>query len=76
MTAMLEFRDVAFSYPSRDTRSGFAIRDLSFSVPAGEIFGVIGPNASGKTTLIRLLSKVLEPARGEILLDGENLGRL
>jgi iron complex transport system ATP-binding protein len=72
----LEFREVAFRYPSRDTRSGFAIRDLTFSVGAGEIFGVIGPNAAGKTTVIRLLSKVLEPARGDIVLDGENLGRL
>jgi ABC-type cobalamin/Fe3+-siderophores transport system ATPase subunit len=49
---------------------------FSFAVGAQEIFGVIGPNASGKTTLIRLLSKVLAPAQGEILLDGESLGRL
>jgi iron complex transport system ATP-binding protein len=76
MTALLEFREIAFAYPARDARPGFTIRDLSFSVAAGEIFGVIGPNASGKTTLIRLLSRVLEPARGAILLDGENLGRL
>ncbi len=76
MTALLEFREVAFTYAARDRRPGFAIRDLSFSVGAGEIFGVIGPNASGKTTLIRLLSKVLVPARGEILLAGESLPRL
>jgi iron complex transport system ATP-binding protein len=72
----VEFQGVAFAYPARDRRPGFAIRDLSFSVGAGEIFGVIGPNASGKTTLIRLLSKVLEPSRGEIVLGGDNLGRL
>ncbi len=76
MTAPLEFREVGFAYAARDGRRGFAIRDLSFSVGAGEIFGVIGPNASGKTTLIRLLSKVLGPARGEILLAGESLGGL
>ena len=76
MTALLEFRDVAFAYPGRGRRPGFTIRDLSFSVGAGEIFGVIGPNASGKTTQIRLLSRVLEPARGEIVLEGENLSRL
>lgn len=76
MTAALEFREVAFAYPARDRRPGFAIQDLSFSVAAGEIFGVIGPNASGKTTLIRLLSGVLAPARGEILLAGESLSRL
>ena len=76
MTTPLEFREVGFAYAARDGRPGFAIRDLSFSVGAGEIFGVIGPNASGKTTLIRLLSKVLVPARGEILLAGESLGGL
>ncbi|HXJ81299.1 MAG TPA: ABC transporter ATP-binding protein [Candidatus Methylomirabilis sp.] len=76
MTAALEFRDVVFAYPARGPRPGFTIRDLSFSVGAGQIFGIIGPNASGKTTLIRLLSKVLEPARGQILLDGEDVGRL
>jgi len=76
MTAPLEFREVAFAYAARDGRPGFAIRDLSFSVGAGEIFGVIGPNASGKTTLIRLLSKVLVPARGEIFLAGERLSGL
>ena len=63
-----------FAYPR--ARSGpappFAIRDLGFAVAAGEIFGVIGPNASGKTTLIRLLSRVLEPPRGEIRLDGRS----
>ena len=77
MTALVEFRGVDFAYPAHAGRGlAFAIRDLSFSVGAGEIFGVIGPNASGKTTLIRLLSKVLVPARGEILLGGESLARL
>jgi iron complex transport system ATP-binding protein len=76
MTPRLEFRDVTFAYPARGGRPGFALRDLCFSVEAGEIFGVIGPNASGKTTLIRLLSRVLPPDRGEVLLDGEPLGRL
>jgi iron complex transport system ATP-binding protein len=76
VTALLEFRDVTFAYASRAGRPGFAIRDLSFSLDAGEIFGIIGPNASGKTTLIRLLSKVVTPARGEIRLGGESLGGL
>jgi iron complex transport system ATP-binding protein len=76
VSALLEFRHVAFAYQQRDRRPAFAIDDLSFSVGAREIFGIIGPNASGKTTLIRLLSKVLSPARGEILLDGESLADL
>src|SRR4029077_6933336 len=76
MTAAVEFREVAFAYPARDGRPGFAIRELSFGIESGEIFGLIGPNASGKTTVIRLLSGVLTPMRGQILLDGESLGGL
>jgi len=76
VTPLVECRRVGFSYPVRDggARGAFAIHELSFSVEAGEILGVIGPNASGKTTLIRLLSRVLVPARGEIRLGGRPLG--
>ena len=79
MTPLVELRDVEFAYPAAGgpvPRQPFAIRALSVSVDDGEIFGVIGPNASGKTTLIRLLSRVLLPARGEILIAGRPLGAL
>ncbi len=76
MSAAVEFREVEFAYAARDRRPGFAIKNLSLAIETGEIFGVIGPNASGKTTLIRLLSRVLAPARGEILLAGQSLHRL
>jgi iron complex transport system ATP-binding protein len=76
MTSLVEFRGVDFRYATRARRTSFSIRDLSFSVGAGEVFGVIGPNASGKTTIIRLLSKVLTPARGDIFLAGDSLSRL
>ena len=76
MTPLVEFRNVGFAYAAGERGRGFAMRDLSLSIGAGEIFGVIGPNASGKTTLIRLLSRVLAPARGDILLAGESLRHL
>ena len=77
MTALVELRDVDFAYPtSGPGPEPFAIRELSASLAEGEIFGVIGPNASGKTTLIRLLSRVLLPVRGEILLAGHPLRTL
>ena len=75
---LVELRNVSFEYPAppdRRTR-GFAIRDLSLEIAGGEIIGVIGPNSSGKTTLIRLLTRVLQPAAGEIRLDGTPVGRL
>jgi len=75
---LAEFRGVAFAYPAsaeRRTRP-FAIEELSFDIAAGEIVGVIGPNSSGKTTLIRLLTRVLEPGSGEIRLEGVPVRRL
>lgn len=79
MTPLVEFRGVEFAYGQRSRQRGrppFAIEDLSFAIDAGEFFGIIGPNASGKTTLIRLLSRVLVPGRGEILLGGEPMSAL
>ncbi|HET8530400.1 MAG TPA: ABC transporter ATP-binding protein [Methylomirabilota bacterium] len=77
MTRLLDCQRVAFAYGARAASAGaFAIRDLTFDVRAGETFGVIGPNASGKTTLVRLLSRVLAPSGGRILLEGEDVTRL
>jgi iron complex transport system ATP-binding protein len=77
MTPLVDGRRIAFAYAPREAGAGaFAIRDLSFDVKPGETFGIIGPNASGKTTLVRLLSKVLEPSGGRILLDGVDVAQL
>ncbi len=47
------------------------IRDLSFDVKKGEIFGLLGANGSGKTTTIRALLGLYEPTAGELLVDGK-----
>lgn len=47
-----------------------AVRDLSFSVPAGEILGLVGPNGAGKTTTLRCIAGILRPTAGSISLDG------
>lgn len=47
------------------------IRDLSFDVRRGEVFGFLGSNGSGKTTTLRALLGLYEPAGGELLLDGK-----
>ena len=69
---LAEFRNVSFAYPQTEERRkrAFALADVSVEIAPGEIVGVIGPNSSGKTTLIRLLTRVLEPASGEIRLEG------
>jgi iron complex transport system ATP-binding protein len=75
---LVEFREVSFAYRAAAERRArpFALSELSFTIAPGEIVGVIGPNSSGKTTLIRLLTRVLEPATGEIRLEGDPIHRL
>jgi branched-chain amino acid transport system ATP-binding protein len=50
-----------------------AVRDLSFDVAEGAITGLIGPNGSGKTTVLNLITGELRPDRGAILLDGQDI---
>ena len=59
MSALVEFADVAFSYakPAARRTRVFAFGGLSFAIERGEIFGVIGPNSAGKTSLLRRLNR-------------------
>jgi branched-chain amino acid transport system ATP-binding protein len=50
-----------------------AVRDLSFDVHDGAITGLIGPNGSGKTTVLNLITGELRPDRGAVLLDGQDI---
>lgn len=50
-----------------------AVNGVSFSIVQGEIFGLLGPNGAGKTTTIRMLSTVLEPDSGEIIIGGHSV---
>jgi len=68
---MLEIRDLALSYGER-----VALRDVSLSLARGELLGVVGPNASGKSSLIRAITNVVTPQHGEVRLDGSPVRRL
>ncbi|MFN3764882.1 MAG: ABC transporter ATP-binding protein [Aliihoeflea sp.] len=50
-----------------------AVNDVSFDVREGELLGLIGPNGSGKTTMLNLISGALRPSAGEIRLKGERI---
>jgi len=53
-----------------------AVNDVSFEIGRGETIGLIGPNGSGKTTVLNLISGFYKPSGGEIRLNGEALSRL
>ncbi len=66
---VLSMQDVDFGYGG-----AFRLTGLSLDIEEGEVLGVVGPNSSGKTTVLRLLSKVHAPHRGEIRFRGKPLG--
>jgi len=69
----LELKDLAFAYPG-STVPLFESTDLCLE--AGKVTAVIGPNGSGKTTLARLLMGIIEPSRGQIMVDGLDLQQI
>src|SRR5215470_10632111 len=62
----VELEEVTKSYGSH-----VAVKDLNLVVPAGSIYGFIGPNGSGKTTTLRMIVHILHPDRGTIRVLGE-----
>ena len=69
---MLELRDLSFAYPAGRP----LIAGLSFTFRSGGICAVLGPNGTGKTTLLKLLLGILKPSSGEMLLSGMPIGRM
>lgn len=55
---------------SRDYKTITAVDNISINIKAGEIVGYLGPNGAGKSTTIKMMTGVLEPTRGEILVNG------
>jgi ATP-binding cassette, subfamily B, multidrug efflux pump len=67
----IEFRNVGFHYPlDVPGEPRWVLRNVSFTVPAGATFGVVGATGSGKSALIDLIPRMYDPQEGEILIDG------
>lgn len=65
----VEFKDVHFSYLAERE----VLKGISFSMKPGSVTALVGASGAGKTTIVDLLLKLYEPARGEICIDGQNL---
>ncbi len=69
---MIEIQNVSKIYPGVQVK---AVDNISLTIQSGSFFGLLGPNGAGKTTLISMLSTLLIPTQGRILIDGEELNR-
>jgi len=66
----IEFRDVGFRYPGQ---KGWALKGLNLTLEPGEKLSIVGENGAGKTTFVKLLTRLYDVTEGEILLDGVNI---
>lgn len=66
--AELEVTDLTLGYGDRDV-----IDDLDLSIPPGQMTAIVGPNACGKSTLLRSMTRLLAPRSGHVLLDGHDV---
>ncbi len=65
-----EFRNVSFAYPGTDR---IVLKNFNFSIEPGQRIALIGENGQGKTTVVKLITRLYDPTEGEILLDGVDL---
>jgi ABC-2 type transport system ATP-binding protein len=74
---MIEVKNLSKVFKYKDKKNQMAektaVDNLSLDIKAGEIFGLLGPNGSGKTTTIRMLTMLLKPTTGEIFYDGRHV---
>jgi ABC-type multidrug transport system fused ATPase/permease subunit len=66
----IEFKNLAFKYPSSEK---YIYKNLSLKIKAGERLAIVGINGAGKTTFVKLLTRLYEPTEGQILLNGVNI---
>lgn len=71
MGSLLSAHEIWFRY-----REPWVLQEVSLELIPGEILGILGPNASGKTTLLGVLQGILRPQRGRVLLSGREIGAM
>ncbi len=66
----ISIKNLSYTYPETDTR---VLNNICLDIPAGSSLGVLGRTAGGKTTLARLLPRILDPPEGTIFIDGQDI---
>jgi len=69
----IEFRNVSFTYPGKDPETQAALRHVSFTIKSGEAIALVGRNGAGKTTIVKLLTRLYDPDEGLILIGGRDI---
>ena len=75
MDTILQTKNVSKIYETGDLVVK-AVDETSLEIKAGEFVGLVGPSGSGKTTMLAMLAALLAPTSGEVLIDGQDLGRM
>ncbi|MBO8160340.1 MAG: ABC transporter ATP-binding protein [Thermosipho sp. (in: Bacteria)] len=70
MTKILELTNINFSYDN------FSLKNINISLQKGNFVGIIGPNGSGKSTTLNIISKLLKPDSGKIVIFGRDIKKL
>lgn len=66
---MIEIKNVSKVFHDKKHGDVFAVKNVSFKIEKGEIFGLLGPNGAGKTTLLRMLSTIMTPTEGTCIVN-------
>ena len=75
MSTILSLQDINLTYQTLKTETE-AIKDVSFLVNQGEFVSIVGPSGCGKTTILSMISGLLAPSSGKILLDNEEITKV
>ena len=68
--SVIEFKDVSFKYPGSDI---YALKNINISINSKEKLCIVGANGAGKSTFVKLLTRLYAPTEGKILLNGRNI---
>ena len=67
-SAAIELRNVSFGFQGRPI-----LQNINIGIARGEVFSIVGPSGQGKSVLIKIMSGLLEPQEGQVLIDGQNM---